>query len=68
MIQNDGQSKIANVLKITKQNAVLPAIDLTQNDNDLKSIELTIQLIDTQLIDGRLFYKGTTSGQVLKVV
>ena len=57
--------RIANVVKITKSNQTLKQIDITQ---DNKQMKLTLKLIDTKLVDGKLFRKGTTSGESIKCV
>ena len=68
LIQKDGQPRIANVVTISKQNETMSAIDLTRNDEELKNVELTLQFIDTELIDGCLYWTGTTSGDRFKRV
>ena len=58
---------IANIAKITKSNQVLKQIDLSSN-NQIKDVELTLRRIDTEVIDGKLFWKGTTSGDTFKCI
>ena len=64
---NDGP-KIANVVKITKSNQTLKQIDITQDNEQMKDIELTLKFIDTKLIDGKLYWMGTTYGECFKCV
>ena len=58
--------RIANVVKITKSNQTLKQLDITQDNEQMKNIELTLKLIDTKLVDGKHFWKGTTSGESFK--
>lgn len=67
LVNIDGQLKIA-VVKILKQNVSLSEIDFTTQNNKLENIEFVIMVIDTELVDEKLFYKGTTSGEKIRVV
>ena len=58
---------IANIAKITKSNQVLKQIDIS-SDNQIKDVELTLRQIDTEVIDGKLFRKGTTSSDTFKCI
>ena len=58
---------IANIAKITKSNQVLKQIDLSSN-NQIKDVELTLRRIDTEVIDGKHFWKGTTSSDTFKCI
>ena len=58
---------IANIAKITKSNQVLKQIDIS-SDNQIKDVELTLRQIDTEVIDGKLFWKGTTSSDTFKCI
>ena len=46
---------IANIAQITKSNQVLKQIDIS-SDNQIKDVELTLRQIDTEVIDGKLFW------------
>ena len=68
LVNHNGGPRIANVIKITKSNLVLKQIDITQDTEQMKNIELTLKLIDTILVDGKLYWKGSTSGELFKCV
>ena len=58
---------IANIAKITKSNQVLKQIDIS-SDNQIKDVELTLRQIETEVIDGKLFWRGTTSSDTFKCI
>ena len=65
LVHNDAP-RIANIITITKLNKPLKQIDLTQNDEGMKDVELTLKFVETQLVDDKDFWKGTTSGESFK--
>ena len=65
LVHKDGP-RIANIITITKSNKPLKQIDLIQNNKGMKDVELTLKFVETQFVDDKLFWKGTTSGESLK--
>ena len=48
---------IANIVKIMKSNQVLKAIDTS---HEMKNIEFTLKRIETEQIDGKMFWNSTS--------
>ena len=67
IIHQDGP-KIANILKISKANKTLKQIDMSLDETQIKDIEFTLKLIDTSLVDGKLYWKGNLLGQEFKCI
>ena len=61
--------RLANIVKISKANQTLKQIDITHDNSDqMKDIELTLTLIDTELVGNKLFWKGTTSDETIRCI
>jgi len=67
LIVND-QPIIANIVEMKKANVSLNLINISQGTENMKDVEFTLRKIDTELINGKLFWKGTASGEDLKCV
>ena len=68
LVNHNGGPMIANVFDIIKSNLILKQIDITQDTEQMKNIELSLKVIDTILVDGKLYWKGSTSGELFKCV
>ena len=59
---------VANVKSMKKANIPVHQIKIPNDHTELKNNELALQRIDTGLLEGRLYWKGTLSGEVINLV
>ena len=60
--------KIANILKISMFNKTLNQIDVSLDETQMKDIEFTLKIIDTSMVDGKLYWNGNLFGQEFKCI
>ena len=50
-----------------KNNRKIAQIDITSDHSDLKDVQLVVKRIESELIEGKLFWKGTC-GESMNIV
>ena len=68
MLIHQNGPKIANILKISMFNKILNQIDVSLGETQMKDIEFTLKIIDTSMVDGKLYWNGNLLEQEFKCI